>query len=251
MDSLNKLYDSLENPSKNLLAFRKERINLQKKFEKWYEKVLTSGTELAMKIGMNQKQLIALFDICYMLGTFKMIDYSEEVVEKYSLGNCGEQSNIALKKLLLQKIKNKEKIKIQSVRLKILDTKGKNSFIQDHEFILLNSNLEDVEIKNNIGATKKILDSINKGFYCDPWNRFYQKATVSKETKSLYSTEAGWDSVRVETIGLGLAKLHQLPLLAQEFVCKQLENIGQSAQEFFDIFCGDKIPSANARKMEL
>jgi hypothetical protein len=136
-------------------------------------------------------------------------------------GNCQEHMDIALISLLNKKIKYGLDLKIQTVT--VLTSNSINK-IDSHIYLLLDSNQNDVSIKQNKDAVSKVLNQI-KGTICDSWNHGYHHP-FQNDDSGFYDKNAGWDTLKIMTYSLNFADFNKLPLKAQKFVCKQLKLIG-------------------------
>jgi hypothetical protein len=108
----------------------------------------------------------------------------------YDLGSgfCGEHTSYNIYKILQICVANKRVVKLQ--RMTVKHSQGTS-----HEYLLINSNGEDIDIKNDQKKVNAYLKKQQTGWICDSWNEGYFQE-VAKNTNNLYSKG---DSLQVYT----------------------------------------------------
>ena len=150
---------------------------------------------------------------------FKRSYFAAASVKQLNGGRCGEINTNALMTLLKRKLQHGLEIKIQQVNFK---SRANND---DHGYLLLDSNIEDIVITTNREKVNAALAKITAGKICDPWNHGnFQDFT--KEKSGFYSSAAGWDDLEIKTHTLNFAKFNQLSSEAKRFICREMSAIG-------------------------
>lgn len=193
-----------------------------------HEKWLRASQEKAVAIreNLNLKQRynfdVIMQGVTYLQGNY----YSAIYMRKYNGGNCGEHLSDSLEKLLNFKMTYGLEMKIQVVHL---GTSTPTAPYNDHAYLLLDSDVPDVIIRDDAKKVGCFLDSIKKGQICDQWNSGYF-ADLASDNNGLYRSYAQWDRLKIETISLDFAHFDKLTITAQRFICEQLSQIGLSVE---------------------
>jgi hypothetical protein len=167
------------------------------------------------------------------VSVFKGAYHSVQSAYDASGGTCDNHKDLALIKIFSQAIKFGFEVKVQVVFVYTNETQTsfKTNFkarhpLNGHTYLLINSEVEDVIIKNNREAVAKYLDLVNmkSGRVHDTWNKNCRKTNADKS--GFYQKAAHWDTIYIQAVSLDFASLKKLPITAQRFLCKELASAG-------------------------
>ncbi len=200
----------------------REKVNAE--YKKWRPEAQKEIAKIQKDHSLKQQTIFngIIQNIIHLSGNYYLAIYMRE----YKGGNCGEHSSDSLEKLLNFKMTHGLKMRIQLVSL------GKSkptSPYRDHEYILIDSDVPDVNIQQDVKKVGHFLDSMKKGRICDQWNKGYF-ADLASDNNGLYRSDAQWDELTIKTISLNFAEFDKLTKTAQRFICKQLSQIGLSVE---------------------
>lgn len=195
------------------------RATVVAKQKNWVETALVG---LSSPI-MDRRQLVIFQGIMNTLSLINNHSLSALEAKRIGGGNCGESTSRSLMRLIHSNLRNKLDMKIQLVTM--FASKSKNT-IKDHIYILLDSDINDVDIKGDVRKTGQIIRSITEGKICDPWNYGYF-ADLKSDESGFYKSEAGWDSLSIKTVTLNFQDFNALPEEAQQHVRQKLSAIGK------------------------
>lgn len=200
-----------------LINAREAGFKVHKKWQAtMMESAMPASTELA------DHEVITFRNALETLDRLKELQGQTAVMEKLGGGNCGEQARAAIRSLLVEKWTYGLPLKIQMVSMRTPLTKNA---INDHTYLLLDSNISDVSIENNPKQVKAQFNAISKGMICDPWNSGYY--ADFKTDDSRFYNNANWDSLKVVTYeNLDFAKIKTLPKAARKLICEALSDLG-------------------------
>ncbi len=193
-------------------------------YEKWFPGAQRAALDILKHFSSKQQHTfnVILHGILNLSSNYYLAIYMRE----YKGGNCGEHSTDSLVKLLNYKMKYGLEMKIQNVFL----SKNKPiSLYPDHRYILIDSDVSDVTIKQDVKKVGHFLDSMKSGHICDQWNKGYF-ADLGSDNNGLYRSYAQWDTLEIETVSLNFAGFNTLSIAAQRFICKELSQIGLSVE---------------------
>ncbi len=213
------------NYNHNHLQVRK--ISEQKAL-KWMEEARIQFMSIIKNL--NVKEKIIFNEYFSSLGILKLNYYAAKTSGEWSGGFCSEFTASSLISLLKMKLKYKLDMKIQTVS--VSNRLSQSRYIRDHIYLLLDSNIDDIEIFNNSSLVEKALDKITQGKICDAWNKGYY-IDFNKDDSGLYDHQAQWDTLQIETFNLKFSKLEQLPPIAQQFICKKLSEMNLDIESGF------------------
>jgi hypothetical protein len=191
-------------------------------FNDWDEQIIKPFTKMVVKV-LNANEIILYKELLQEMATIKYRILQGDIATDINDGFCDEHTAIALKKL----INNNLKFGLNA-RIQVVEHKGianENNFITGHTYILVDSDIADVAIKNDKDKVAKHLQSMTKGKICDPWNKGTY-ADYTKDKSGFYDKSAGWLSVKIKTVSLNLEKLKQLPSDIQKFFCEEYKKMG-------------------------
>lgn len=177
----------------------------------------------------KQKKLFADYfsSICIL----KLYYYAAETANKWSGGFCNEHASLSLMKLLQLKLQYRLNMKIQTIS--VSNYQSQSRYLRDHIYLLLDSNIEDVEIINDKILVKKTFDKITTGKICDSWNKGYY-VNFTQDDSGLYDDNAQWNTLRIETFNLKFAHFDELTVTAQRFICKILDEMNLGIESGFN-----------------
>jgi hypothetical protein len=144
--------------------------------------------------------------------------YTVANYSKYlTAGRCAEHTSSVAIKFFEHGFQKMPKIQTVSITFEI----------DDHVFLLTNSDAQDIHIKNDPAKVKRILSRIKKGEICDPWNEglFVE---FSKNKNNLYTEDGGAHSLEIVTLTKKF-DLSGLPQAASDFLRSELEKYNLSA----------------------
>lgn len=178
-----------------------------------------TGQEIASFLNtLNADQLPIFEDILLNINTLKLSHLSHKKITEVKGGNCGELAVAALFEILDEKLKHKFEIKIQTANL---SSSKKNQYINDHTFLLIDSNVDDFYIEKNAQAVQQFLSQL-QGTICDKWNNHY--GDFSQLTNKLYHHRK-YDSLVIQTITVDFKDFNKLPIEARKFICRELSQM--------------------------
>jgi len=197
----------------------KIRHDYHQESEDWLQEVLRKIASL--------QSITSLTDVEYtQLTQIHTLKYNA-LAAKHSLahqqGNCGEHSSVALLEILEHVMRTGKTIrKIQEVF--VMDSKSQNRII-DHQFLLLNNDQDDIDIKNDKKAVKKYLNSIQRGKICDSWNKHYHN--FADDQSGFYKNGIDYDHLEVKTISLDFSGISQMRKAVRNVICAELATINK------------------------
>lgn len=195
----------------------------------WTTKIRPKFYHLAKSLKTTQQ---TTFETLFtQLSLLNNLNLKAQSVVKHNLGNCAEQSGFAAIKLLEEAQKSSQSFKLQLVAL--VRTKNKVGPINDHTFLLVNSDAKDILIINNKKQTMQYLEALKKsknaGDICDSWNMGLL-TPFKDDTSNLYDANGSWDSINVRTISFDFKKLNELPAALKTLFCKKLNKMSLSVE---------------------
>ncbi|MBX3708458.1 MAG: hypothetical protein KIT56_07635 [Gammaproteobacteria bacterium] len=169
----------------------------------------------------SKEQNLAYMGIMDVIAKLRQAYTKANLIQQSKEGNCDEHTAYAFTTLMQKKLQYGLEMKIQVVEVHASQS---TRFIQDHTYLLIDSDIEDVEARG-IKEVNAVFDKITKGNICDPWNRGYY-ADFKTDDSGLYKSEAGWDFLSLKTYSLKFKEFKQLSVDAQRFICHELQGIG-------------------------
>lgn len=208
----------------DFLKLEEIRNKVDMEYKKWRPEAQKEMVKIQKDLSLKQQNIFngIMQSIINLSGKYYLAIYMRE----YKGGNCDEHSSNSLEQLLNFKMTYGLKMRIQVVHL---DKSKPTSPYRDHEYILIDSDVPDVNIKQDVNKVGHFLDSMKKGKICDPWNKGYF-ADLASDNNGLYRSDAQWDELTIKTISLNFADFDKLTKTAQRFICKQLSQIGLSVE---------------------
>lgn len=188
---------ALKEKNKKLKDMRNE---VQARINQWGEGIATKMDEIILSFPIeyrsNVEQILKL-----KLTEIKLLEIRAKTITTY--GNCEENTTKAIFGLLAL---NSKSLKIQKFTLNSPKSDAVLS-TNDHTYVMLHSNANDTEIKNDKRAVGAYLNSISNGLICDPWNNGFfsdvSKNAAAIRNNGLYHAEtAEWNYIRVKTYDL-------------------------------------------------
>ncbi len=168
----------------------KMRIQKNTELSTWQKQIKEKTTPFFNQLSNNDsQQLMAI--IVNRLNHLKQIYNTAKYGLFFKAGNCGEHTFLATTQLIKYFLQTGKEIKMQVFNL--LDNNQRN-LIADHQFLMLDSNMADIEIKNNALSVKKYLESVETGLICDPWNN--GKFELKNMIKRAYTTAPVCNGIR-------------------------------------------------------
>jgi len=162
-----------------------------------------------------------------ILNFLKQVQLRYLSVQQVKAGNCGEHTLHALFKLIHVNLNSDHPIKLQQVSV-LASTSGNP--IVDHTYLLINSDVADVEITADEGAVSQYLNSIRKGQICDPWNGGYH-SDLAEDDSGFYKDQARWDYLKVRSVSLDLRNLNVLSKEIRRYFCCQFAELGLQIED--------------------
>ncbi len=198
------------------------REKLNKEYNKWYQDfsfhLHKAGTGIVKK---NKKAEEALFQtIAFLKSEFIWADLANEA----KLGRCDEHAACALQALFKKKFEYNLEIKIQ--KIDVMDSKKKNGPLSGHTYLLIDSDISDINVEKDQRKTQEILNSITRGETCDPWNYGMYQLFASDKTQFYNGKDAPWDTIEVREVRFNFDDLKKLSMPVQRLYCKELSNMG-------------------------
>lgn len=160
-----------------------------------------------------QEKIRETFNVMLML---KTIQATHKKVLKIKMGNCGEHADHAAMEIVKISDKYKTPIKLQRVK----------GYADDftHGFLLIDTDLPDIEIRNDVKSVTAYLQSVTQGFVCDTWNEgYYEAASLNNEDNEIY--RGGYHSINVKTISLDF-DMRGFPKNVVEHIQDELQKLG-------------------------
>ncbi len=220
-------------------TFLKQREHADKATKKW---LTEHNQKLEMVVQqLNGQEANVVNAIAADVALLAKLHNLAEAAKKYDIGACGEHKAIAIFDIIHRDLDKGTNTKIQSVSV-VSDTK--KHFIEDHGFLVLNSDLEDTLIRSNPKALGDHFAKAKSGMVCDPWNRAYEDIGTCS---GLYKDAKAWDSVQVKTINvfqLVRDNYSRLPEVAQTFIADMFGYLNINVDRIL-------ATNGNSQKMEL
>lgn len=164
-----------------------------------------------------------------------------EAAMQQQIGACGEYKAVAIFDIIKRDLEKGTHTKIQSV---VVKSNSKKNLIEDHGYLVLNGDLEDVNIQSNPEAFKAYFAKAKTGKVCDPWNRLYDDID---NVGDFYKGAKTWESVKVNTVNaLALVREHyaRLPGVAQSLITEIFDYMNIAIERVIS-------PGSQNQKMEL
>lgn len=213
----NRLFDEFKYDQNLIDELRNETTN---QFNAWRK---FADLSMANAYRSQSKEANEIFTKLYnSLVQFKYYYSTSHFAHQKQGGHCGEHTYSAMTQLFQQKIQYELEIKIQLVAV---TASTSLESIRDHGYLLIDSNIEDVNIKDDKDLVDMTLAKITKGKICDPWNQGYY-ADFHSDESGFYKNEAGWNYLYVKTYSLNFANFNKLSFDAQRFICHELSLMG-------------------------
>ncbi|PJE13402.1 hypothetical protein [Legionella sp.] len=206
-----------------------------------YAQILKKNTKWQASITLTLKKISATIiseeikDIFHSwireVTIFKSAYHSIQSAYAAGGGTCDNHKDLALIKIFSQAIKFGLEVKVQVVIVFTDETQtsfktniGKNHPLNGHTYLLIDSEIEDVMIKNDRAAVAKYLDAIKSGRIHDTWNKNCRE--INSETSGFYHDAAYWDTLYIQSVTLDFEGLKKLPIAAQRLLCQELASAG-------------------------
>ena len=202
----------------NYRSAKKLRDIVKSQYSSWEKSYLSTVNAIAKEL--NYEQEVIFDNIVNILSLIKYKGLYTYHAKQMKSGQCGEHSSVTLIKLINKKMDHRLNMKIQSIVTRTSNPKGD---LQDHEYLLLDSDINDVEIVADVEKVKNTLNSISEGIICDTWNYGYF-ANFKTDDSGLYNG-ADWDSLSITTYSFDFSNFDKLSKKAQGYICQQLSVI--------------------------
>lgn len=208
-----------------------------------YAQILKKNAEWRASVESTLKKISArissaeIKDIFHLwireVSVFKSAYHSVQSAYNAGGGTCDNHKDLSLIKIFSQAIKFGLEVKVQVVIVYTNETQ--TSFktnirnehpLNGHTYLLINSEIEDVIIKNDRAAVAKYLDlaRTKSGRFHDTWNKNCRK--ISEDKSGFYQDAAHWDTIYIQSVTLDFESLKKLPVVAQRFLCQELASAG-------------------------
>jgi hypothetical protein len=211
------------------------RTKKEEEWKQWKNTIKQPSKTISLKLTKEQNGVFQ--QIKEELTILKRMYLCSQLAMAKKTGACSEQAWTALLRLLKEKIKYGLNLKFQKVNIElgapepgsnINIVSGKDGVskpvIWDHQYLLLDSNIADVTIRDNRKAVAEHLAKITQGKICDPWNSYF--ADFVDHVGGLYDARAEWSCLSVQTISMDfLASMKTLPQAAQNFFYSEFSKI--------------------------
>lgn len=192
------------------------RANKDIEYTSWQSKIFPEARSIFTKLNSDQASIFE--NIVMEIQSLKNTLITAYHTKKQKGGNCGELKDVALYQILSKKLKHGFDVKIQFMHLMSSQSSER---ISDHAFLLLDSNIEDMDINHDRPAVQTFLSRV-QGEICDKWNSLYDKFT--NQRNGLYHQER-YDSLIVKSITFDFKDFAKLSRRAQVYICKQLSEM--------------------------
>lgn len=193
------------------------------KHQAWVEVNSPSLMHIAKSLpGAQQLAFMKMIDVISFLYSSRL---NQQVLKTCGESYCGDHVDNALLIVLEHAMEKGENLKAQMIE--VAASKSKN-VIKDHTYLVLDSHLQDIEIRQpNKQQVSRILSAFKNdqdSLICDPWNRY---AIESKnEVNGLGNPNAGWDTIKIQTRSLDFSEFKKMAITAQEALCRLLTDVG-------------------------
>lgn len=164
-------------------------------------------------------------NIWKIVSNLAFLSHSMSVIQAEKGGNCADHAKVALGKLIQHRLTYGLDIRIHRVQL----FSRPDSKTVDHMYLLLDSDMSEINIKNDAHAVKQYLGSISQGIICDTWNQVFGDfiTDVNGFYHNRYSHHTkDWASLVIDDFSIDFTKLKDLSHQMKQFVCEQIAALG-------------------------
>jgi len=211
----------------------RDREQVAKQVSKWDDEFFPRAKDIFHRLNSNHvstpsepynKQSL-IFKVVYdeiklLIGFY----FNARLAQKNEAGNCAEFTLVSLFELFKYQIENNFPLKMQIVRYSNSELEqqsqltGDDNIFFDHQYLLIDSNVLDIEIRSDRRRATKFIQSIKEGKICDTWNSGHY-SEFSADKTGLYNNNAHWDTIIVDTFSFYPKNLEKIPAEARRFLC--------------------------------